>query len=157
YNEKPNVLDASPYVRLQLASGLHRLPLSNRYWLARLLVSRPEIAMDNNLTLMIWYAIEPIVAHTGWEAHALAAAPQIPKLRQFIARRLVSGDETRFGQVIRWLGETTEDKETIRDILIGLHAGLEGRRNLKPNDDWMALSARFSTNPDAGIRELTQK
>ncbi|MBC8113412.1 MAG: dehydrogenase, partial [Candidatus Saccharimonas sp.] len=54
--------DPSPYVRLQLASGLQRLPLADRKEIARGLVSHAEDASDNNLVLMMWYGIEPLVA-----------------------------------------------------------------------------------------------
>jgi putative membrane-bound dehydrogenase-like protein len=83
--------DPSPVVRLYLASALQRLPLDDRWAIAQGLVSHAGDADDHNLPLMDWYGIEPLVPADKARALKLAAASQIPLLRQYIARRL-TGD-----------------------------------------------------------------
>jgi putative membrane-bound dehydrogenase-like protein len=80
--------DPSPFVRLHLASALQRLKLSHRWPTAEALVEHAEDAADQNLPLMIWYGIEPLIPTNKKRAVALAAKSKIPLVRQFIARRL---------------------------------------------------------------------
>ena len=79
----------SAKVRLELASALQRLPVKSRLPLAKALVGNGEDAKDANIPLMLWYGIEPLVAMDSRAAAELIAAAKIPKLRTFIARRLV--------------------------------------------------------------------
>ena len=150
-------MDPSPYVRLQLASGLQRLSLDNRKEIARGLVSHAEDAPDNNLVLMIWYGIEPLIAQNDDEALPLALATQIPKLRQFIARHLGTRESPRFAPLLRWLEERGDDLATQRDILTGLYAAIEGRRDLKPDVGWKAVAARYAMSGDPTVREMSQR
>ncbi len=151
------VKDESSYVRLQLASALQRLPVKDRREIARGLVSHEEDAADNNLTLMIWYGIEPLVAQDDADATALAMATKIPKLRQFIARHLSTGETPRFSPLLRWLEERQDDVATVREVLSGLHAAIEGRRDLKPDDGWKRAALRFAMSGDATVRELSHR
>ncbi len=149
--------DPSPYVRLQLASGLQRLSLADRKDVAQGLVSHAEDAADNNLTLMIWYGIEPLVAQADDAVLPLAVATKIPKLRQFISRHLGTGTVPRFAPILRWLEESHEETVVVRDVLAGLHAAIEGRRDVKPDDGWRSAAARLAMSGDASVRELTHR
>jgi putative membrane-bound dehydrogenase-like protein len=82
--------DASPVVRLYLASACPRLPSGQRWAILEGLVGHAEDADDHNLPLMYWYAIEPLVAEDAARALQLAAKSKIPKIREFIARRAAS-------------------------------------------------------------------
>jgi putative membrane-bound dehydrogenase-like protein len=82
--------DASPVVRLELASALQRLPLADRAAIAEGLLGREEDATDAQLPLMIWYGIEPLVATDKARALSLLAQAKIPQVRQFITRRLAA-------------------------------------------------------------------
>ena len=149
--------ESSSYVRLQLASGLQRLPVSDRIEIARGLVSHAADAADNNLTLMIWYGIEPLVASNDDAVLPLAISTTIPKLRQFIARHLASGESPRFAPLLRWIEEKSDDASTVRDVLTGLHAGIEGRHNVKPDERWNVVAARLAMHGDAQVRELSHR
>jgi putative membrane-bound dehydrogenase-like protein len=85
--------DPSPFVRLHLASGLQRLPLADRWEIAEALVSHQLDNADPNLPLMIWYAIEPLVATDPDRAVALISNTRLPLVRQHIARRLAAQAE----------------------------------------------------------------
>jgi hypothetical protein len=52
------------------------------------LVTRLNDARHRQLTLMTWYAIEPVVAANPKVATELLSKSSSPLLRQFIARRL---------------------------------------------------------------------
>jgi hypothetical protein len=65
--------------------------LAERWALATQLVSHKLYATDPVLPLMIWYGINPAVVEDRNKAVQLLAKCQIPKIRQFIARRL-AGD-----------------------------------------------------------------
>ena len=79
--------DPSPIVRLYLASGLQRLPVEQRLGIARGLVSRAEDAQDQNIPLVTWYGIEPLVAAEPEHALVLAKESRIEKLTRFLYRR----------------------------------------------------------------------
>ena len=82
--------DPSPVVRLYVASALQRLPVEQRWEVLENLVQHAEDADDHNLPVMVWYAAESCVPADGAKAAALAAKSKIPKVREFISRRLVS-------------------------------------------------------------------
>ncbi|MEK6260539.1 MAG: PVC-type heme-binding CxxCH protein [Planctomycetota bacterium] len=149
--------DPSPYVRLQLASGLQRLPLADRKEIARGLVSHTEDASDNNLVLMVWYGIEPLVAQGDDAVLPLALATKIPKLRQFIARHLATGSSPRFFPILRWIEEMGEDVAAQRDVVTGLHTALEGRRDVKPDAGWSQIAMRLAMSSDTTVRDLSQR
>ncbi len=83
--------DSSPMVRLALASALPRLPLQDRWKIAAGLVSHESDAADQNLPLMVWYGIEPLIPAHRTRALQLMARCKIPLVRQFISRRLAGG------------------------------------------------------------------
>ena len=83
--------DESPVIRLYLASAMQRLPLAKRVPVLTALLARAEDATDPNLPLMYWYATEPVVAADNKAAVQLLAACKLPKVRQFITRRMATG------------------------------------------------------------------
>ena len=80
--------DPSPLVRLSLASAMQKLPLEERWPLAEGLAGHADDAEDQNLPLVIWYGIEPLVKKDPARALRLAKNSKIPLLRQHIARRI---------------------------------------------------------------------
>ena len=85
--------DKSPLVRLYLASAMQRLSLKHRVPVLTALLAHEEDVDDQNLPLMYWYATEPVVAADKIAAVQLLAACKIPKVRQFITRRMATGRE----------------------------------------------------------------
>ena len=85
--------DESPVVRLYLASAAQRLTLEQRKPIVEALVAHAEDANDHNLPLMVWYAAEPIVSADLAAGAALAGKSKIPRVREFIARRLAAGNK----------------------------------------------------------------
>ena len=100
-NRKPGVADSkkvaqlakndkSPLVRLYLASAMQRLSFSERTPILKRLLAHAEDVQDQNLPLMYWYAAEPVVETDKKVALELLTSCKIPKVRQFITRRLAS-------------------------------------------------------------------
>lgn len=82
--------DPSPWVRLQIASGLQRLPADQRWPIAEALVANGEDAQDAYLPLMIWYGIEPLAQADPIRFVALIEKSKIPLVRESISRRVAS-------------------------------------------------------------------
>ena len=85
--------ESSGLVQLHLASVLRLLPLAKRWELARALAAKDTFAKDPVLPLMIWFGINPAVAADRTAAIDFISNCKIPKLRTFIARRLVESGE----------------------------------------------------------------
>jgi hypothetical protein len=102
-NEKPSAAvlaemvrlaksDSSALVRLRIASALQRVPVEQRWPVLTELSLKAEDANDQNLPLMTWYAAEPAVAADPVKAADLLGACKIPKLQEFITRRMAAGN-----------------------------------------------------------------
>jgi hypothetical protein len=83
--------DKSPIVRMYLASAMTRTPVAQRAKVLTGLLSHAEDATDPNLPHLYWYATEPVIAANKTAAFQLLAKTKIPKVRQFITRRLAAG------------------------------------------------------------------
>ena len=90
--------DMAGLVQLTLAATLRLLPLAKRWPLATPLVAHKRYSADPVLPLMIWYGINPAVGEDRVRAVELLAKCQIPKIRQFIARRLAGHPSETKGQ-----------------------------------------------------------
>lgn len=86
--------DRSKIVRLYLASAVQRLPFSNRWPILAGLVSHAEDIDDPNLPRMYWFGLEPMVPRYQAEVLQLVVGGKIPRLQEFVARRMVSGNVT---------------------------------------------------------------
>jgi putative membrane-bound dehydrogenase-like protein len=140
------VEEPSPFVRLYLASGLQRLPDGARWPVAEGLVQHGEVLQDTNLSLMIWYGIEPTVPQDPKRTLALLAKSKIPLVREYVVRRL--GDPAR---LIPVLAQET-DVSVQRDLLRGLLAAFEGWGPVPAPAGWSRVHAKLSRSPDAEVR-----
>lgn len=82
--------DKSPMVRLSVASSLQRIPLKDRWEIADALLQHADDSADQNLPLMIWYAVEPLVPGNTARAVQLASRSKIKTIREFISRRIAA-------------------------------------------------------------------
>ncbi|MEX0936935.1 MAG: PVC-type heme-binding CxxCH protein [Pirellulales bacterium] len=151
--------DRSPKVRLALACSLQKLPLPQRWQIARGLMSHAEDAEDPYLPLMIWYGVEPLVTRDMPRALQAAVDAKIPLLRRYIARRALDVEQPAIEQVMQVaLGES---RAAVRlDLLQGALDALEARDGLDAPPCWAALydQVRDSSNPalrSAAVRLAT--
>lgn len=139
--------DASAVVRKYLAAALQRLPMKDRWAIAEQLVQHGEDADDDNIPLMAWFGIEPLVAEDAARALEMAGVSQISLITEHIARRAVDADE------IDVLVSKVDALESVRPSLLkGMLAALEGRTDLETPAGWPALYEKL--NEDEAIRQL---
>ncbi len=145
--------DASAYVRLHLASSLQRLPLENRWEVARGLLKHAEDAADQNLPLMIWYAIEPLVDSDWSRFIELARGSAIPLVRNHIARRIASHPQAKLGLegLTKQLVENSDEAFQL-DLLSGMLKGLEGQRSVMMPKSWTEAFAKLDVSHSARAR-----
>ncbi|MFO0944834.1 MAG: PVC-type heme-binding CxxCH protein [Planctomycetota bacterium] len=150
--------EPSGLVLLYMASALQRLPVAARWSLAEKLCQHSKFADDAQLPLLIWYGIEPAIPQNPARALRLAEATKIPKIRQFIARRLTEDLESSPAFVDTLLAKASStDGDATRDILVGMSEALKGwARATKPRG-WDAAQTRFATLKSAEIRQATQE
>jgi len=103
---------------------------------------------DQNLPLMIWYGIEPLVPANPSGMPKLAAAAEIPQLRQFLARRVVEhtvslGEKGNLDPLIVALAAAGEAAQL--DLLTGARDGLRGRKKMTMPAGWAELYPRLNS------------
>ena len=129
--------DDSPRVRLSLASALQRLPLDQRWELAGQLASHSEDATDQNLPLMYWYGIEPLVNSNLERFVGLAASASLSRLRINMSRRIADSDHRDHGfQLLCKALVSAQDPSLADDLISGLLHGLEGQSRVRIPDAW---------------------
>lgn len=134
-----------PQVRRELSSLLQALPPSWRSKIATALLKHGEDKDDPMIPLLIWYGIEPVVAADAEVGLQLAAASKIPKVTEFIYRRMGAEEGGRMG-LLKLAGQTKDKAQ--RDTLLNtvLQAGLAGNAIAQP-EDWPALRTRLLETP----------
>ena len=145
--------DTSAYVRLQLACALQRLLPSDRWEIASGLLKHAEDATDQNLPLMIWYGIEPLVDSDVPRFVELARDAAIPLVRNHIARRIASHSQSKLGlEGLTKLIVDSRDEALQLDLLSGMLKGLEGQRSVAMPKSWAEAFAKLDTNQSARVR-----
>ena len=135
--------DASPVVRLYLASALQRMGGETRWGLAEGLAAHGEDRDDHNLPKLLWFGVEPLVKENPGRALDLAARSQLPMLAQFIARRAVDADALT--PLVAAIGKTPKAQAS---MLEGLRDALEGRTDVKAPANWLAVQTKLkATGP----------
>ncbi|HVX13962.1 MAG TPA: PVC-type heme-binding CxxCH protein [Pirellulales bacterium] len=155
--------DPSPRVRLELASGLQRLPLASRWAIAENLLAHGEDAADANLPLLIWYGVEPLVPADAERALQLAAGSKIPLVREYIVRRFASDVPADLARqspatvaplvgVLKKL-DVAGRADAQLDLLRGAYEAFAGRRSVAMPNGWKPVYARLLESPNESVRE----
>ena len=146
----------APNILLALVSVLRRFDSPERLELARAILSQPEntrtIAAENNLTLMTWYGIEPVVKSL---AEVELVSP-IPRLQQFAVRRLayeVSKESTLTSELLGYISHrvATSNAAEIIGLLNAFRAGLAGRARVDAPQDWAAIEKQLRSSKNADV------
>jgi putative membrane-bound dehydrogenase-like protein len=144
--------DPSPVVRLYLASALQRMPLEERWDILAGLASHGEDARDHNLPLMYWYGAEPLAALDPRRAAGLARSAQIPRLREYMARRIGAlGTGESLALLVEELGRA-ESSGHRSSLLIGIDEALRARRRVAMPAAWPQVFAALAADRDAQVR-----
>lgn len=146
----------APNILLALVSVLRRFDSLERLELARSILSQPDnartIAAENNLTLMTWYGIEPVVKSLA-EVELLKP---IPKLQQFAVRRLayeVNKESTLTSELLGYISSMVAagDGTNVVGLLNAFRAGLAGRARVDAPKDWSTIEKQLRASKNAEV------
>ncbi|NOZ41363.1 MAG: DUF1080 domain-containing protein, partial [Planctomycetes bacterium] len=146
--------DASPVVRLYLASALQRVAPDRRWDIVAALASHAEDAQDHNLPLMVWYAAEPLAEVDPARALALglSCGKTIPLVRDFMLRRIGNLDAaSSLPLLVGALGKSTDDGERIA-ILASLRKSLAGQRRVDSPNQWPEVYQKLASSEHPQVR-----
>lgn len=146
--------DPSPVVRLYLASAAQKVAPANRWSLVEALTAHREDASDHNLPLMYWYAAEPLAEVDGRRSIALAlrAGEGIPMLRDFMLRRIGSGDGSASLSLLLEGLKDANSADAQQTFLDALLAGVRGRRRIAAPTGWKTAYTKLSQSSDPAVR-----
>src|SRR6185295_7315966 len=105
---------------------------------------------DVTIPLLVWYAIEPLPAleESPLRSIDLLKSAKIPLVREFLARKIASlpGRNHADQNIDLLLGEmyALPDAEMHRDVLAGIQAAVQGRRNITAPSCWTVASKTFA-------------
>jgi putative membrane-bound dehydrogenase-like protein len=152
--DSPELALRSPAERLAFASGLQRIRPEDRLeWAMRLLAAiGPEDASDQNLPLMTWYAVEPIVGIDWKNTERLVNAAQIPLVREFIARKAIGANRDNINALLG-LAADTKDTSVARDMLQGILDGLGGVRQTPMPPEWKTAGPALLVHTEEAVSE----
>jgi putative membrane-bound dehydrogenase-like protein len=128
-------------VRRELASILQRQPRDQRIPLATALLAHGEDKDDPMIPLLIWYGIEPLVGSDPKVGLELARVSKLPKVTEFIYRRLSSDDAGRASM----LSELTKEPDAAKReaTLAMILSSARGAGKLTMPSDWAATAAKL--------------
>ena len=148
--------DQSPVVRLYLTSALQRLPVDVSWDILGSLVSHQEDMRDQNLPLMMWYALEPLAAKDFRRALKLAESTAIPRLLNFTVRRVAAnGTPECYAAVVATLKAVSDSRRQL-EVLSGFALALKGQRSVPMPAGWGEIETALSSNASTEIRSLAQ-
>jgi putative membrane-bound dehydrogenase-like protein len=130
-----------PAIVRELASLLQRMPVDERRLLAPPLLSRGEWKDDPYIPLLIWYGIEPLVGAEPKVGLELAKLSKIPKVTEFIYRRMGAEEAGRTG-LLTIAGETSDPAVRDRIVASVLHAARAVKKVSLP-EDWEKISKQI--------------
>ena len=153
--------DPSPVVRRRIASAAQRLPLADRWsWLEPLAQHAEDVA-DQNIPLLIWYALEPAVAADPTRGLALAQKTPFAKLANFTARRLATAavEPGAKGEQLELLSQAllAADDNLRATLLNGIKDGLVGQNRLKEPATWPKVYAELTKHPSNEVRNSARQ
>lgn len=143
---------ASPIVRRELASALQRLPQDQRKDLAAALLKHGEDAEDPMIPLLIWYGIEPVVAADAAVGLKLAKVSKMPKVTEFIYRRMAAEEEGRTG--LLKLAAESKDAALRQNLLIAVVQAARGGSTVSPPANWAQMRESLVGGDSALLLEL---
>ncbi|HMP80632.1 MAG TPA: c-type cytochrome, partial [Pirellulaceae bacterium] len=139
-------------VRLYLASALQRLAPDQRWDIAGQLLAHAADDADQNLPLMIWYGIEPLIASQPQRALAWVETSQLPRVSAFIVRR-AAADAAALDVVVAAIPNWSPEGQQM--ALEQINEALVGRVNVPLPASWQATYEKLSQSEHATLRELS--
>ena len=144
--------DPSPVVRLYLAAAMQRLPAAASWPIGEALARHAEDARDHNLPLMVWYGLEPLVAGDPARALALARTTALPRLAEFVVRRLAEAGGPALDAVVLAIVETP-DAAASRALLTATQQGIDRHGGAPMPAAWHIARQHVLAQNDASLAE----
>jgi len=139
-----------PIVRLAITSAVQRIPRSQRWPILEQLVQHGDDATDQNLPLMIWYGLEPLVEQDPQRAISLIQQAKLPSIQQFVTRRAAASPET----LDILLGEIPQLPLPLQQMVLGqIFKALEGNVKVPMPSSWEAAYQRLQASDNAHIKD----
>jgi hypothetical protein len=112
--------DASPLVRLYIASALQRVPAEQRWDAVAALLAHAEDSNDQNEPLMAWWAAEPLGALDPQRALTMAADSRLPRTFSFMVQRIAALKSPAALKVLAERLASTSDAEQQKELSAGI-------------------------------------
>ena len=146
--------DKSGLVLCYLASALQRIPLEQRWNVARALAGREEFARDRVLPLMTWYGIEGAIPKSGEETVELVRRSRFDKVRELATRRIFE-DVEEHARAAEGIVALLKDTPEVRSALLrGMAEGLEDAQKPSAPKAWAAIAPTLILSND---KEVSQR
>ena len=133
--------DGSPIVRRELASGLQRLPLEQRWDIAANLAAHAEDNDDPNIPFLVWYGVEPLVGADPARALGSFSRARLELVRRNVVRR-AAADPALHEALVRHLSLPEQEWALAWQLEVTASA-LRDQRGLAMPAQWPALRARI--------------
>lgn len=147
--------DASPVVRLYLASAAQRLPDALAWPVLEALAGHGADLGDRNIPKLVWHGLAPRVAGDVDRAVRLASTTLWPPLADWIHWYLGTLDGEPLDRAVREVSKT--DGDTLRRRMAGLWLALEPRANVPMPGAWRELAPRLLGHDDVRVRQTAER
>lgn len=138
-------------VNLELCSALPHLSEESNLKLAEILSSQPDFNYDQNIPLMIWFGLEPLVEKHPERAMQIASKARVNVIREHTIRRLASFEQG-LNLVIDHLNKQKDPKQ-VQQALSLVQKSLEGRRNLPMPKNWAPLFEQYRNSEHQQLKQ----
>jgi len=144
-------------VRMHLAAAVRKLPAAQRWPILHCLAHNAWSEQDQNITRMLWYAIEESSLESPDQAVQLATHAASPRMRTFVARRLIGAmdDHPEAALAVLDAMAQTNDPEDLLSWLDGLNAALRESRPRHVPPVAAAMLRQWVEHPDPQVRRAS--
>ncbi|MCI0743094.1 MAG: c-type cytochrome, partial [Gemmataceae bacterium] len=146
-------IEASPRVRLAIASTLRNLPLKQFVDVATSLLKYHDESTDPFLPHVIWYSIAPLIPEETEGAEFLMFMTRTPLVREFIARGRASHSDKMLENLVIALADDVMPPWFHRDLLRGIQQATTGRRSIPMPLTWKLSYPTLVESPLPEVRE----
>ncbi|MFO0968741.1 MAG: PVC-type heme-binding CxxCH protein [Gemmataceae bacterium] len=149
-------LDASPVVRLYMASAMQRVSFEDKGLVLKRLLSHAEDNTDHNLPLMYWYAAEPLADADAKKALDLALDSKIDIILPFMTRRIASSAKAEDLALVLDCLLRVKTPERQQAMLGAIQLALKGRPKVAMPDNWPKVYAALSRSESDSVKKTAR-
>lgn len=147
--------DASPVVRLHLASAIQRVSEKSAWAIADALAQRGDDREDRNLPLLVWQGIARWMPKNLDRAFAIAAKTAMPQVADYTYWYAARLGGKSLNRVVASLDKLQGD--TLRRRLIGIALAMETQPNLPMPAAWRSVAPKLYASDDPRVRRQAER